>query len=576
MAATDNILLKKVLEQQRQKAYRESKCSTPSGLQEFLAKRRAAVQKYRNRIRSQPGGHQKLKREQTKQKQKERLLKCYCRKQTASVVTTLRKSIGPCQATKTSHLKGIVDDDSEGIEVIMVGTAGLCEGGCGYVLGTGHLAHIELTAKYNEQVEELNNHCLTCKSGVSAYINQIKSNDFVKHRMLQTTTVRQYNPVTWPTATKNIIMEGTMVFDIIPHHMLYTDISFIQWKNKPISIRHLALTHNPPSKDHVAKALGGAFPHHQSYPVPVNAKLGKPENVTFGLITIPTHKSAKGNYILFASSLDSSDNHIAEFSAFESKVICNMPTARRQGGTAAGFYIPQKASLFDPAALSNCTKHERAIIHNNGTTRVNSTCYYYNKDKDRVIKFNQVYNDILMTRLSTTAKRKQLISVASYRSITIKEMESRLKALMVLETQHLLRMDGITSFAQATKRASEYKTQSIWKKADQHLTFWQIIMLEYSCGTGEMRNHQNTYSHIDGNKSSFLETMTLFGRLHNDGPYNATHVLNEMANGMLSLLFWDIVLDIKCGDVLHMNLDDTVHLADESRCQYNWSKVHGP
>ena len=96
-----------------------------------------------------------------------------------------------------------------------------------------------------------------------------------------------------------------------------------------------------------------------------------------------------------------------------------------------------------------------------------------------------------------------------------------------------------------------------------------------------MRNHEHLKAHGDGNKSHFMETMTIFGRNHNsENLVNcnlSSRFANEVDHAKLVLLYCNTTLGIDCGhDIIHSKLTNTVHVADRSRCCRDISKVHGP
>jgi hypothetical protein len=104
-------------------------------------------------------------------------------------------------------------------------------------------------------------------------------------------------------------------------------------------------------------------------------------------------------------------------------------------------------------------------------------------------------------------------------------------------------------------------------------------MFEWATSTGEMRNHEACHAHTDGNKSHFLETTWLAGKVdsNSNNARNSTTVVDEMTNGKLSLPFQGVAFDIRCGtDFMHLALANTIHTPDETHDCCNWSRVHGP
>jgi hypothetical protein len=116
-----------------------------------------------------------------------------------------------------------------------------------------------------------------------------------------------------------------------------------------------------------------------------------------------------------------------------------------------------------------------------------------------------------------------------------------------------------------------------WQQADVTLSYWEVILLEWATSTGEMRNHEACHSHEDGNKSHFMETMWLGGKVDTKDPTGCTTKVQAMTSGKLVLPLQGVVLDIRCGtDLLHLALTNTMHAPDETRDCCNFSRVHGP
>lgn len=115
---------------------------------------------------------------------------------------------------------------------------------------------------------------------------------------------------------------------------------------------------------------------------------------------------------------------------------------------------------------------------------------------------------------------------------------------------------------------------------------FQDSLIDLSCTTGDMRNYSALACHKDGNKSHFLETLTLFQRIRQvnistkEDPKN---ILSKQSNfdqtscGYLLLPFEGICLKLICGKtIINCALKNTIHIPDTSRNFDNWSKVHGP
>ena len=161
-------------------------------------------------------------------------------------------------------------------------------------------------------------------------------------------------------------------------------------------------------------------------------------------------------------------------------------------------------------------------------------------------------------------------------------MKSCLVFLMVLVSFQLgLTGEGhcnnlFASFADVVLRG-EFEN---WKVTDPTLSNFDCVLLEYACGTGEMRNHQPLRAHTDSNKSHPVESLMLFGKLPETVATKRCHctsLVESMKDGMLIQPYERLVWQLRCGhDVLHCRFSNTYHLADVSRGALNWSYVHGP
>lgn len=159
----------------------------------------------------------------------------------------------------------------------------------------------------------------------------------------------------------------------------------------------------------------------------------------------------------------------------------------------------------------------------------------------------------------------------------IGEMRSRLAFLLVLVEKNM--EDPIKLFASFGEAVMRSKNNDDWKNVDAGLSEFERVLLEYACGTGDMRNHQALFAHKDKNKSHPLESMMVFGKVPEEGNSNMScrSVVKNMTNAMLIQPYERIVWDLRCGlDVLHSRFTNTYHVSDPSRGLSNWSYVHGP
>lgn len=126
-------------------------------------------------------------------------------------------------------------------------------------------------------------------------------------------------------------------------------------------------------------------------------------------------------------------------------------------------------------------------------------------------------------------------------------------------------------------RVKEGNSNWIVDEQNGLLSDFECVLLEYACGTGEMRNHQALFAHTDTNRSHPVESMMVFGKVPEGDKRESTTIVDHMTNGMLIQPYERIVWDLRCGrDVLHCRFSATYHLSDLSRGSSNWSYVHGP
>ena len=85
-------------------------------------------------------------------------------------------------------------------------------------------------------------------------------------------------------------------------------------------------------------------------------------------------------------------------------------------------------------------------------------------------------------------------------------------------------------------------------------------------------------AHVDANRSHFLETMSLFGKVHESQMKNSSNSLvKAMVKGQLLIPHVGFSVEMRCGwDTMHLQLGNTMHVPDSSRDRHNWTRVHGP
>jgi hypothetical protein len=355
--------------------------------------------------------------------------------------------------------------------------------------------------------------------------------------------------------------------------LLVKDKAFRSWTGGgSITYRHISVKERTASNKTQALSSGGAWPH--GFNAPSSALLQRTDDVDFIVLDLPSCH----NFVMLGG-LAILPRVICEIGSKEAAHIANFEKAKRSGGAGGFPTIVPGDFRYDPASLSASTQPERHLFRMPDSKSCALRTCYTSKANEQTV-FSSLYNDPTMRRLGKKEKRETLLGCAFERCLIIAEMESRLKALTLVHCLNLhppAKHTVTDNFMAAVRKANESSAE--WLSQDPSLGFWEIILLEYGSGTGEMRNHQALCAHKDGNKSHFLETMTLFGRERLVPQFQGDYegMVEKMQEGQLALLYDGVVLSFRCGkDILHMNLDKTVHVPDPSRNCHNWSRVHGP
>ena len=158
------------------------------------------------------------------------------------------------------------------------------------------------------------------------------------------------------------------------------------------------------------------------------------------------------------------------------------------------------------------------------------------------------------------------------RRVIIGEMITRLKCLAIV-----LQMNLVSENEIQLTGLSDNKGIFIQQLKERNHTSLEAALINWAMTTGDMRNHEATACHVDGNKSHLVETLTLFGRVSKNVNSSAHDITNEMANGKVVFPLDGLALEYRCGrDIIHCNFKDTMHVADSTRNTHNWSKVYGP
>ena len=291
-----------------------------------------------------------------------------------------------------------------------------------------------------------------------------------------------------------------------------------------------------------------------------------PDDCDFGVIILPY-----GDFLMICKS---------NFREMDSIQLCLSETLRMKeihiqgrSGAAGGIVSTDTNSH----SMTKYTKSKTNVfIPSQKGTGI--SCVYNNAFHEEK-SFNAVYNDVYMNRLNITTKILELQKNISYRRITIEEMKTRTYSLILGNALGLIEATDIeTSFSYISNIGKIWVPQRLSKLSGSGILF-ETILLHQGATTGEMRNHQSLKGHVDGNKSHFLESMALFGRINesNMSEMLVKDHIKQMKPGYLFLPLFGIVLYIPCClQSVHCRLKQTVHIPDPSRSKYNWSKVHGP
>ena len=414
--------------------------------------------------------------------------------------------------------------------------------------------------------------CPTCHACTELVTERELANQALLRTLKAMHGTREFN---WPMVNLKISI-CDVILNLIPGSCLHSLSHDNNWKSflsLTLSVRHLHLANLEINNKEKLKLRGAVHPH---FKFDEKQLLGNPGDGTIGLLSWPT---TKGNNFGIVDSLETLSNEdIVDISRSETIRISKLTTEKRPGA-AGGFSIPSIDPQYDSKYCSDCTKENRVFIRGPRSKATNTCVRYVNPDTDQVEEYGSVYADPYMYRGDKRAKSKTLKVRESERNKTLAEMKSRLRAMVIIETTKLIPNGQVWgSFIDSIRRA-EHKI-SDWQSINSSLSFFDIVLLEYACGTGEMRNHQALATHIDKNTSHPLESYTLWGKvpmINDNHGYCTSRLVGGMVSGKLSLPNVGVALVSRCGrDAWHLVLNDTMHAADPSRDQYNWSWVHGP
>ena len=195
--------------------------------------------------------------------------------------------------------------------------------------------------------------------------------------------------------------------------------------------------------------------------------------------------------------------------------------------------------------------------------------------------FNGVYNDIYMRRICKEEKRYILAMSKAVQHVTVKEMKSRLKCIILSCILNLSEHDVLHSFLHCYYLQSQKVKEDYQMYRERGLDTLESQLCIWASQTGEMRNHEALGAHEDANNCSDIETLSIFRRMTS---YNADkknkNVKSKVTpsdSGVLFLPILGIGIKIEANKgIVHGCLKNTLHVPDPSRNHTNFSRVQGP
>ena len=441
---------------------------------------------------------------------------------------------------------------------------------CGHRVDEEILRGLPNSSKNKNYDEDL---CPTCNSQVISVMRDYAADKYIMQHMFS----KQGPIVDWSDAVS--VRKTFFVEEATLPPTLTLCPSFVHFMATPILVRKMIVHDNTPTAVFRSCITGGKHPWRWSYPTEQIA-----ENPGDGSIGLLVFHGTEDFAMVDTSHL--SNETIYQLSENEMKIIAEKEKGRRVGN-AGGRFIPSHNRDHDVAALTAATKHSRVLVPPaDGSRSAKQDVHYVNfcgekgKGDEPVVKvFHSIYNDIYMRRGNGAKKLAAALQCPLLREKYIAEMKSRLRAFFVMDHYELENRNcpHWTTFMEAVQRVS-IGADKKWKRADPWLSQFDIVLLEWCCGTGEMRNHQALCAHDDANKSHSVETMMVFGRTNpTHKHYGKTKQVSLFRDAYLCMLWQMIVLRTRCGkDIWHLSLGQTYHLPDRSRDRYNFSWVHGP
>jgi hypothetical protein len=442
--------------------------------------------------------------------------------------------------------------------------------------GCGHLIDCELLAMVRAKYGDSYKHqgyderlCINCNTKIFLHKRDRAADIYIEQHMNNTKGF----VIDWPDAV--CVTKGSILSSVQLPAKLMVCPHFVEFMAQPIRVRKIDVPYNKPTETFCSQITGGKHPHHFRYNLDQVAQ--NPSDGSIGLLIFG------GEDFAMVDTSGISNETIYQLSANESQSITEKETGKRQGTAGGSFHLSDNLD-HDVQSLSPATKYSRVLIPTRtGSQSTKLDVMYINYGSStgspEVCNYQSVYNDVLMRRVSWQEKQKNAMSCPYLREKYIAEMKSRLRAYFVMDHFGLSNKQCAhwPTFLDAVTRTAAGADKS-WRKAVPSLSFFECVLLEWCCWTGEMRNHQALVAHTDANKSHPLETMQAYGRLNpSHGHLGKTKQVSLFRDAVLCVLWQMIALRVKCGrDVWHLSFGNTFHVPDRSRDHSNFTWVHGP
>ena len=438
----------------------------------------------------------------------------------------------------------------------------------------GHTQNLRLVEYIERELKKRRGEsCYSCQSTETQLQDQHHRDRAVYQRLA---AMSVYTNAAWQDGTTSFVLRDYLDNFTFPFSVRNCERFFVE-SRRMIMVRRYACTVPPPTSSATASLRGGYHPTEEQFPYLRGQLIGNPGDGTIGLITWDNGKGFCDFAIVDSLGLACED--IVALGKEATEEITKMKKEKRSGA-AGGYRVPSWSRQYDSKSLSNATTKAREYVKTGDGTylRVPYVC----EKTGRICIFNSNYNDVRMLRRDKHGKRKSLMETGatSLRRKEIKEMESRVRSLAIVQKFGLYHDEGKKgpgppekSLEEAITRLNE-KTRREWSDVDASLSAWEILMLEYACGTGEMINWEALAAHCDGNKSHYVETMWLGGKVNQEHKQPATEIVKYLPGGKLAMVWQGFALDIRCGlDVVHLQLKYTMHAPDRTRDRVNFSRV---